>query len=475
MTGVCLPERAVALYLETVIAFFLKADKVQVLSAAAAAILLIALSDWAIGNRASLGLLYIVPMMIGATVLAPWQTGALALLCAALRSKFDLPSPPLETSLRFVFAFLAYTVSGLFVTALIRNRRLMLQHLSDLHAEQDLRREAEEQLKVLAESSPAAILTVSGTGVVLAANRAANALFSIPEGEKLRDRPIGAFLPVLADALQFENGAPGFRTAAQCQARRANGEVFLAHTWFSSYAAPEGTRLAAIVVDSSEEMREREEQGLQQLMRGNRIAAAAVSHEVRNLCSAIALVCSNLADKHAVGGDDDFQGLTKLVAGLERIASLDLQWRAQEALEEVALKEVLDDLRIVIEPDWREINGTVRWSLPPAMPRVLAERHGLLQAFLNLAQNSHRAVQDCAVRELSITVTADSQTASLIFRDTGPGVAAPEHLFEPFQPGSDGSGLGLYVSRAVVRSYGGELRFEPQPSGSCFTVEVPVA
>ena len=157
------------------------------------------------------------------------------------------------------------------------------------------------------------------------------------------------------------------------------------------------------------------------------------------------------------------------------MASLDLQWRSQERLERVPLQEVLDDLRIVIEPDWREINGVVGWNLPPLMPSVVAERHGLLQAFLNLAQNSHRATRDCAVRELSITVSADEHMACVRFRDTGSGIAAPQNLFEPFQPGSDGAGLGLYVSRAIVRSYGGELRFEPQPAGSCFTVEVPVA
>lgn len=458
------------------IAFFLKAGKVQMLSVAGVAIVLIAIADWAVGTRASLGLLYIIPMMLGATVLPPVQTAGLALVCSALRASFDLPRPhPLELLLRFVFAFLAYTGLGLFVTALIRNRELAVKHLADVRREQSLRRGAEEQLKLLAESSPAAILTVNGAGIVLAANKAADSLFSIPESQTVRGRRIGDYLPVLSDALQYQSGPHGLRTAAQCQGRRENGEIFLAHTWFSSYSAPDGPRLAAIIVDSSEEMRDREEQGLQQLMKGNRIAAAAVSHEVRNLCSAISLICSNLNNRHPLAQDEDFQGLASLVGGLEQIAAMDLQWRTQDSLEQVSLHEVLGDLRIVIEPDWREINGTICWNLPAAMPAVVAERHGLLQAFLNLAQNSHRAVQDCAARELAISVSLEEQTARIRFHDTGPGIPAPERLFEPFQPGAEGTGLGLYVSRAMIRSYGGDLRFEPQPAGSCFTVEVQVA
>jgi len=458
-----------------VIAFFLKADRTQVLSLAGLSIVLIALADWAVGTRASLGLLYIIPMMMGATVLAPRQTALLALACSALRAFFDLPHPQtLELLLRFVFAFLAYTGLGLFVTALIRNRELAVRHLADVRREQGLRREAEEQLKLLAESSPAAILTIDAGGKVLAANKAADTLFSIPQDQSLRGRGIGIYLPVLADALQYQNGLEGLRTAAQCQGRRENGELFLAHTWFSSYSATEGPRLAAIVVDSSEEMRDREEQALQQLLKGNRIAAAAVSHEVRNLCSAISLVCENLSEKHRLSPDEDLQALVNLVGGLERIASMDLHGRAPD-VEAIALQDVLDDLRIVIEPDWREINGTVTWDLPLPMPVVVAERHGLLQAFLNLAQNSHRAVHDGPARKLCVSVSVEEQTARIRFRDSGPGITAPEHLFEPFQPGSDGTGLGLYVSRAVVRSYGGELRYEPQESGSCFTVEVQTA
>ena len=231
-------------------------------------------------------------------------------------------------------------------------------------------------------------------------------------------------------------------------------------------------QLAAIVVDASEEMREREMQNLRQLMKGNQIAAAAVSHEVRNLCSAISLLCSSMKENHSLSGDEDFQGLTNLVKGLEKIASFELHSRLQETLEEVALQEVLDDLRIVIEPDWREIDGVVHWRLPNDPAMVVADRNGLLPAFLNIAQNSHRAVQASSARELTVAVSREEQTVNVRFHDTGPGIPAPERLFEPLQPGADGAGLGLYVSRALVRSYGGELRFEPRVSGSCFTIEL---
>ena len=58
------------------------------------------------------------------------------------------------------------------------------------------------------------------------------------------------------------------------------------------------------------------------------------------------------------------------------------------------------------------------------------------------------------------------------FRDTGPGVTNPEYLFKPFHPDAHSTGLGLYVSRAVLRSHGGDLRYEPCPDGSCFVVQL---
>jgi C4-dicarboxylate-specific signal transduction histidine kinase len=112
----------------------------------------------------------------------------------------------------------------------------------------------------------------------------------------------------------------------------------------------------------------------------------------------------------------------------------------------------------------------VDWQIAPSLPLVWADSYGLLQVFLNLARNSQRALETCARKALTIAASAEEDSVVIRFEDTGAGVAFPEQLFRPFQPGADGAGLGLYVSRAIVRSFRGELRYEARPAVSCFAV-----
>lgn len=456
--------------------FLLRIGKIRIVLAVACMIIVIAISDWAIGPTVSLGVLYILPMMLGGIVLRRSETIALAIFCALLRGRFDVPSTQAEAVLRFVFSSISYSASGLFVIALVRNRQLVSEHLSRIQQEQKLRQEAEEQLRLLVASSPATILTLDARGKVLAANLAANSMFALPETESLIRKSIADYVPVLADALLLENAPEGFRTEAQCQSYRDDGEIFMAHVWFSSYRAAGEIRLAAIVVDASEEMRDREEQGLRQLQTSNRIAAAALSHELRTLCGAIALSISNLRERPDLAQDADFEGLAHLVKGLGKLANQDLHSRTGDVqeIDEVPLRQVLDHLRILIEPEWREIDATVHWNIPKSLPIVQADEHGLLQAFLNLMQNSHRAVQKVDKRQMEIHVTADKARALIRLHDSGPGIAAPERLFQPFQEGADHTGLGLYISRAMLWSYGGNLRHEPTATGCCFVIELQV-
>ena len=151
-------------------------------------------------------------------------------------------------------------------------------------------------------------------------------------------------------------------------------------------------------------MRNREELQVQQLSTNSRLVAAAVLHEIRNFCGAISVVYSNLKERSSPCRVEEIQGLETLINGLGRVASLELYGKGQSTIEEVPLQQVLDDLRIVIEPNWHDSDGCVTWNVPDSNVRVLADRYGLMQVFMNLAQNSHRAVQASAVRRLTITV-----------------------------------------------------------------------
>src|SRR5262249_43448469 len=152
----------------------------------------------------------------------PYELAGLAILCSTLRGSFENPGIPAEAALRFIFALFAYFVCGLFVHEVIKNHELVIQHLAKIQMEQKLRHEAEEQLKVLVDSSPATVLTTDKNGVVLAANGAANGLFAIPDGETLRGRRIQEYLPVLAEALDLDAGQEGLRTTVQSQGYRDN-------------------------------------------------------------------------------------------------------------------------------------------------------------------------------------------------------------------------------------------------------------
>jgi signal transduction histidine kinase len=262
----------------------------------------------------------------------------------------------------------------------------------------------------------------------------------------------------------------------QCRGRRQNGEVFLADIWFSTYGTSAGSRLAAMVVDGSEDLRNREELSLHQLLAGSRILVGAVSHEIRNVCGAIAMAHANL-EKSALGANlarnKDFEALGNLILALEKIAAMDLRQMADQACS-VDLPSLLEEFRIVVEPSLIEENISLSIETGPNLPLVWADRQSLLQVFLNLTKNSQRAMSHRTRREITVTARFEKQRVTIRFRDTGGGVIHPDRLFRPFQQQAEVTGLGLYLSRAFMRSFRGDLRYEPEGDGSCFIVELSV-
>jgi signal transduction histidine kinase len=229
-------------------------------------------------------------------------------------------------------------------------------------------------------------------------------------------------------------------------------------------------------VDLSEDVRDREQLSLDHLLKNARIVMAAVSHEIRNLCGAISVVHRNLSHVESLEDNRDFLALGTLVEGLEKIAALDLRPATEQSLTPVDLNPVLDELRLLIEPPLHEAGAQISWRVEANLPMVSVDRYGLMQVFLNLVKNSNRAMEASDPKRLTISAVAENTHVVIRFEDTGHGVAAPEELFQPFQRNASSTGLGLYVSRAILRTFGGELHYESRDKGCCFAVSLaPIA
>jgi two-component system, LuxR family, sensor kinase FixL len=455
-----------------------------VYAAAAAMTLIIAWIDWLLFD-VSIGFLYLIPILFSAPALNGWQIGGFAAICGFLTEALD----PLQHTAgktgwellqqvspvawapgsmgRFVVAVAAFAMTGFFAAELNQRRRMLERHLSEREEQIQLRQEAEQRLRILIETSPLAILTLNSRGEVELANESASRLLGF-DSEGLQGKPVEPYLPLLSRMLH--RGGGNIRTNVEFRGQRLNGDIFLASVWLSTYETSTGPGLAAVVWDSSENLRDREGAGLDSMMATSRVLVGALSHEIRNLASAAASAHAALATE--IPASENCHALGTLIRGLEKIASAGLQMASGREHVVADLATVLDETRIVIEPALREASITLDWVMEGSLPVVQGDHHSLLQAFLNLVRNSQQAMEGRANRAMCVHAKLENDLAIVRFYDSGPGVAHPEELFRPFQPGALHTGLGLYITRAILRSHGGGLRYEPQAKGSCFTVEL---
>jgi two-component system, LuxR family, sensor kinase FixL len=107
------------------------------------------------------------------------------------------------------------------------------------------------------------------------------------------------------------------------------------------------------------------------------------------------------------------------------------------------------------------------------VPRVMVDRTQLEIVIHNLLTNSLDALdalppQRAQSRRIEIAAETDGANVLIAVDDSGPGVAASltEKLFEPFVTSkANGMGLGLSLSRTLLRHQGGDLYCEPSRLG----------
>jgi C4-dicarboxylate-specific signal transduction histidine kinase len=150
---------------------------------------------------------------------------------------------------------------------------------------------------------------------------------------------------------------------------------------------------------------------------------------------------------------------------------MDLDSNSNQATN-VDLSSLLEELRIIVKPPLEESGIKFEISTEQYLPEVWADRPSLMQVFLNLIKNSERAMSSQLRKELQIAVETTDRQVFVRLIDSGSGVRNPGDLFKPFQQRAEATGIGLYLSRAFMRSFQGDLRYEPTATGACFVIEL---
>jgi signal transduction histidine kinase len=147
------------------------------------------------------------------------------------------------------------------------------------------------------------------------------------------------------------------------------------------------------------------------------------------------------------------------------------------AAECVDLGRGLSDTVTVLNSKAREKSVRVAIHLKDDLPRVVGFAAELNQIWGNLIDNALDAVPDGGCVEVS----AGSEGRHVVVRviDNGPGVPAEirSRIFDPFfstKPMGQGMGLGLDISRRLVRHNDGTIEFESQPGRTEFRVSLPI-
>jgi signal transduction histidine kinase/ActR/RegA family two-component response regulator len=118
------------------------------------------------------------------------------------------------------------------------------------------------------------------------------------------------------------------------------------------------------------------------------------------------------------------------------------------------------------------------------IPSARMDQAQLEQVLVNLLLNAADAVsarESPTSPEIRVGAAVRGALVNIWVSDTGTGIApaVQPRIFEPFfttGKGSSGTGVGLWLSRSLVRAAGGELTFESTPGrGTTFRIELPPA
>jgi signal transduction histidine kinase len=206
-----------------------------------------------------------------------------------------------------------------------------------------------------------------------------------------------------------------------------------------------------------------------------------VAHDINNPLYLLMSLAESLSDQpdpaivreHARDMLRAVRRIAGIVQGLTRYARLpqgddwvnvELTGKLDEAVQLAQYAAGLNDIAVI-----KEYTDT---------SAVRGRPEELLQVFVNVITNAMQAMQGQGT--LRVSTHRENGAVAVDISDSGPGIPQDiiEKIFDPFfttkKPG-EGTGLGLHISRTIVKKFGGHIVVSSQQGqGTTFQLQFPV-
>lgn len=316
-------------------------------------------------------------------------------------------------------------------------------------------------LASLLDQTPAPLVTLSRSGGVTAANRAARALFR---------SEATARSPALAQALHGD--ADDTRAAVVLDTDAGPRTYALS---VADLVGPQGPVRMAALLDIQPELHAAEAAALREIMQ-------VLSHEIMNALTPVASLLASAEEMLAEGGPDApaqagaalaiagrrAQGLARFVEGYRSLARL-----PPPQMAAVSVRGLMSQSAHLFRSRWPESELALEVVLPTTDIVVQADEDLLIHALGNLLSNAAHAALANSARSPRVVFDVQPRRGGvrLCVHDSGRGIdpALREEVFRPFfTTKPEGTGVGLSFARQVARSHGGDvtLRLEDPPQGA---------
>ncbi len=162
------------------------------------------------------------------------------------------------------------------------------------------------------------------------------------------------------------------------------------------------------------------------------------------------------------------EGLKRFVENYKSIAKI-----PEPKFSVIRIKELVEQVHILMKRDLEKESIDFSFNVLPDSLVITGDEKLLEQVLINLMKNAMQALTDQENKSLEITAFEVGTSPCIQVKDNGPGIAESEmdNIFLPFYTTrSEGSGIGLNLSKQIMRAHKGNLTVESRKGSTVFSL-----